>query len=644
MKGYISDGMKYYNMRFRKGQAEFVAIVAIILIVIVVVILSLQQATIKPPPVSGIEQEAKTVKDSINTLIKTGLKEQLKLIYNQGGMLTPKGFTVKFGMFDVPVWQACDQVSVPDVAKEIEAGVGAYLKENLEPEEEFFGKRTIFDFSKMSVDVDIFKDNLRVKVYLPTTLVDYSIPQPYEVTVPTKLYDILEFSENFVNDNAQGRIFETALVSCIPKFPTDPQSKDWLQYFVTLSDCGGRVFKTKQDLLPPMEKAIKLTVTQTLWNEKPLRSIDQNCFTPVNMVGGKTYPDLNVYFEYPSSWNLDQYFSLSPNPINFVAAPPLPFVPICLTTYYVSYYVTYPIIVEVEDSLMNQVFKFAVISNIANNLPGNCSFLEGEMGEEYIDTCVNDAKCHAKVTVKDKEGNPVEGADVTFDICRIGTTDSNGVAEGSIPCALAELHVYKSGYKSYGGPPVPGSELTDVTVELEKLQEEIVLHFNGVSLECHEPSGVGTGQLDCASYTVESSPTPITDLGELTVLSTFSPGMNIYVPECGMDLVFTNEVEGTPGDTSVVEGLCPEKFNVSAFVTRGFEIIMGYLDHKGFELKGTDKDIYIYMPVVTKIEDESGERDIDESISQGETEQLMTVLRNCGIKPVSTSPQTPNCI
>ena len=630
-------------MRFRKGQAEFVAIVAIILIVIVVVILSLQQTAIKPPPVSGIEQEAKTVKDSINTLIKTGLKEQLKLIYNQGGMLTPTGFTVKFGMFDVPVWQACDQVSIPDVAKEIEAGVGAYLKENLKPEEEFFGKKTTFDFSKMSVDVDIFKDNLRVKVYLPTTLVDYPIPQPYEVTIPTKLYDILDFGKNFVNGNAQGRLFETALVACIPKFPTDPQSKDWLQYFVTLSDCGERVFKTKQDLLPPMEKAIKLTVAQTLWNEKPLRSINQNCFTPVNVAGGKTYPDLNVYFEYPPSWNLDQYFSFSPNPVNFVAAPPLPFVPVCLTTYYVSYYVTYPVIVEVEDSLMNQMFKFAIISNVANNMPGNCSFLEEETGDEYIESCVKDTKCQAKVTVKDKNGNPVEGADVTFDICHVGTTDSNGVVEASIPCFLGELHVYKRGYRSYGGPPIPGKKLEDITVELEKLQENLTLHFNGVPLTCHEPSGVGTGQLDCANYTVEGNPRPITGLGELTVFSTFSPGLNVYVPECGMDLLFVNDVNGTPVSTKVIEGLCPGEFNVSAFVTRKFEVMMGYIDERGFELEGTDKDIYLYMPVVTKIDDESGERDIDESISQGETEQLMRVLRNCGIEPVSTTPQSATC-
>lgn len=441
-------------MRLRKGQVEFIAIAAIILIAIVVIILALQQTAVTPPDVTGIEQQAKTVKDSINNLIKTGLKEQMKIIYNQGGMLAPQSvLNVEFGMFKVPVWQACDQVNIPDVAKEMEAGIASYLRTNLKNEEEFFGKKTVFDFSKMEVDVDIFKDNLRVKVYLPTTIVDYSIPQPYEVTTPTKLYDVLEFSTNFVNDNTQGRVFEGALIRCMRKFPTDPNSGDWLHYMGALTTCGERIFKTKNDLLPPMKKAIRLTVTQTLWNEKPLRSVDQNCFSPINMVGGKAYPDLEVYFEYPPSWDskISQNFFFSPNPVNFVAVPMMSFVPVCVTPFYVAYNIRYPVIIEVEDSLTNQIFKFAVMSEIINNMPGNCSYELGEQEADYVDLCVNNADCSAKITVNDEEGNPVEGADVMFDICDLGRTDTNGVVEGYIPCGLAELHVYKNGYKSFVG-------------------------------------------------------------------------------------------------------------------------------------------------------------------------------------------------
>jgi|GEM_PF-1750075 len=622
-----------------RGQVELVAIAAVILIAIIAVILSLQLTMVEPPEGTGIEEEAKLVKESVNSLIRTGLKEQMYLIYNQGGMLDPPTGghqSVEFGMFDVPYWQACDQVSVPDVESEIGNGMGIYIRHNLEPEEEFAKKTVLFDFSKMDLDVDIFKDSLRVRINLPTTIEDYSIPQPYEVTIPTKLYDILDFGRNFVNDNSQGRIFEGALLRCMLKFPTDPDSSDWLRPFGVLTGCGERIFKKKSDLLVPMRKAVTLSVTQTLWNEQPLRSIDRNCFTPVNLVGGKIYPDLGVYFEYPSSWDLDRHFFFSPNPVNIISTNMLSLAPVCLTPYQVSYNVRYPVVVHVEDSMTNQMFNFAVLVDINSTMPGGCPFELGEEGTDYTELCVNNANCQAKVTVKDREGNPVEGADVTYDICDVGRTDVNGVAEGPIPCGLAEIHVYRNGYRSHGDF-LPASEMEDITVELTKIQDSLNIHFNGVPLRCDSPTG--DIELDCANYDVIENPQPITDIGDLTIFTTFSPqDKSIWVPE-DMDLIFDNTVNGSPVDLSVQGGLYPNTFDVSAFVTRNFEIMTGYFD-SSFVLGENDRDIYVYMPVVTMIGDET----INDSIAQDESEQLTTVLENCNILSVSTSPQTPDCI
>jgi len=626
-------------MTFRRGQVEFVAVAAIILIALIVIILALQNIAVRPPPLTGCEQEAKTVKDSVNNLIRTGLKEQMKLIYNQGGVLDPPTGdyqSVEFGMFNVPYWQACDQVSVPDVGREIDTGVTSYLRANLESEEEFAKKKVSFDFSKMDVEVGIFKDNVRVRVDLPTTIEDCGVPQPYEVTIPTKLYDILDFGRNFANDNTEGRIFEGALLRCMLKFPTDPENSDWLRPFGVLTGCGERIFKKKSDLLSPMKKAITLSVTQTLWNEQPLRSIDKNCFSPVNVVGGKTYPDLEVYFEYPTSWDLNSHFFFLPNPVNVISTNMLSFVPVCVTPYSVSYNVRYPVVVHVEDSLTNQMFNFAVLADINNTMPGVCSFELGEAETDYTELCINQAKCQAKVTVKDKNGNLIEGADVTYDICDVGRTNVNGIAEGPIPCGLAEIHVYKNGYRSYGDF-LPASQVKDITVELTKVQENLTIHFNGVSLKCENP--IGTVELDCTNYEVIETPQPITNLGELTVFSTFSPqDKSIWVPE-DMDIIFDNTVNGSPVDVIVQGGLYPNTFDVSAFVTRNFEIMMGYFD-SSFDLGENDRNVYVYMPVVTMVENEP----INDSIAQDESEQLTTVLTNCNISPVSTSPQTPNCI
>ena len=126
------------------------------------------------------------------------------------------------------------------------------------------------------------------------------------------------------------------------------------------------------------------------------------------------------------------------------------------------------------------------------------------------------------------------------------------------------------------------------------------------------------------------------------MFSTFAPkDKSIWVPE-DMNLVFDNTFNATLSDRIFIEGLYPNKFDVSAFVTENFEIMNGFVE-SNFTLTGKDKDIYIYMPVVLKMDVGGSKMDLNESIRQEESEQLTTVLKNCGIDPVGTTPQTSSC-
>lgn len=507
-----------------KGQVEFVVIIALVIIAIAVVIIASRQAVVPPSVTPTLTEEAKTIKDSVVNLIRAGVQDKLLLIYNQGGTLKPS-LPVKFGVFDTQVWSACGETNIPDVSQEIGAGVWAYLRENLKDEMEFYGKNVKFDFSKPKYEVDIFKDRINIRVYLPTKVEDLDIPQPYEISVASKLYDVLDFSKNFVSDNSKTRFFE--MVTLTSMIHSNPENEAWVPVAGAQTGCGNILFKTRNQLLPGIKGIIKYTVSHVVWNTKPLR-LAENPFYPVTSVGGKLYPDTQVTFAYPPSWDaeIDKYFAFSPDPLRVIPKPLMPMIAFCMGPYSVAYSFRYPVVVMVEDAALNQWFKFAVMVDIQNTQPGNCTAEFGKTSD-YAKTCVADAKCDARITVKNTTGSPLEGADVGFYICDMGTTDTNGVVSGKIPCMISELHVYKKGYRSFGDL-LRSDEVEEKTVTMEKIEDVITIYFKGLEAEAKNKNGEGK----YGTYTIKGSSKDITDFDDknLTVFLAFSPRTRTISP------------------------------------------------------------------------------------------------------------------
>lgn len=621
----------------RKGQVEFIVVAALIIIAITAVILASRQIVIPSPVTSGLTEEAKTIKDSVENLIRAGAKDRLLLVYNQGGAQAPT-LSVEFGAFDTAVWSACGENNIPDVEKEIGAGIWAYLRENLKDEMEFYGKKVTFDFSKPKYEVDVIKDMVNVRVYLPTKVEGYDIQQPYAINVPAKLYDVLDFSKNFVNEAGSTRFFE--MVTLTSMLHSNPESEAWIPVAGAQVGCGNVLFKTRNELLPGIKGIIKYTVSHVVWNTQPLK-LAENPFYPISSVGGKFYPDLQVAFAYPPSWDaeIDQYFMFTPEPLRVVPKPIMPIIAFCMAPYSVGYTFRYPVVVMVEDSLLDQWFKFAVMVDIQNTQPGNCSAQFGNISE-YAQICVSDAKCNAKVTVKDSAGTPVEGADVSFYICDIGVTNSNGVAQGKIPCMVSELHAYKEGYRSFGDL-FRSDQLQNIDVTLQKTADKFTIHFKGLEVEAGGDNLDGiTGDGQFGSYQVKSSSkdiTPKANFGDkdMIVIAAFSPvNPNYFTGEDTSLLLSNYDENGTLVAQIETAGLQPIAYNFTLTVADNETgMPLGYLN-TSIQLSEGDTELYVYMPVALKAD---GNNIGDPGIDPAEANQLTDVIRlDCG-EPVRTT-------
>lgn len=619
-----------------KGQVEFIVVAALIIIAIAAVILASRQAMVPPAATTGLQEEAKTIKDSVANLIGAGAKDELLLIYNQGGMLRPS-LSVEFGAFDTAIWSACGEMNIPDVSKEIGAGIWAYLRENLKDEMEFYGKNVKFDFSKPKYEVDIIKDRINIRVYLPTKVEDYDIQQPYEITVPAKLYDVLDFSKNFVNDAGQTRFFE--MITLTSMMHSNPESEAWVPVVGAQTGCNNVLFRTRSQLLPGIKGIIKYTVSHVVWNTQPLR-LAENPFYPLSSVGGKTYPDMQVAFAYPPSWDseIDKYFMFSPDPLRAIPKPLMPLVPFCMAPYSVAYSFRYPVVVMAEDTLLNQWFKFALMVDIQNTQAGNCSAQFGNVSE-YSEMCVSNAKCAAKITVKNSTGAPVKGADVSFYICDIGLTDKNGVVEGQIPCMVSELHVYKEGYRSFGDL-LRSDEVQDKDVSLQSIEGTFTIHFKGLEVEATGDSLDGTtGDGKFGSYQINGlskNITPASNFGgkDLLVMAAFSPKDPNYFTGEDTALILSNYDENGNVVSSIeAAGIQPVLYDFTLTVSDSVTgMPLGYINST-LQVNEGDNEIYVYMPVVLTADGGSiGDPGIDPS----EADQLTDTIKSKCSSPVST--------
>jgi hypothetical protein len=675
--------------RYAKGQAEFVAILAIVIIALVAIIVALNQLSIFPfAPTTGIEEQQKTIKDSVNNLIKAGIQEILVDIYNQGGYSDPPGNSISFGDTKVPVWQECVDVEIPDVEEEIRSGIESFLIEELGQEMIFFGKKVKFDYSDMKADVRIIPGRIEADIYLKTMVEGYEISMPYSTSFDSDLYGILEFSEAFSQGVNDTKFFE--IVTITSALLSNPESGSWVPISGVRTGCFNPFFLSKDQAVQRMDDIIDYTVSHVVWDKATLRS-SSNPFYPVNTMKDKRY-DLDVEFHYPD-WDLRDNMKTSQDPLKIIPKRiklnqgpiSLPMPNFCMDYYGFAYSFRYPVVVSVKDDFNGLVFKFAVMSTVEGNSPSYC---ETELGESRGENLCKVSDCEIGLRVVDELGRAVPGADVLFHDCDLGKTDSLGMIRSNVPCMISELKVYKEGYKAFGDFN-SYSEFDGKEIEIKKV-DTVSVHFIGVPMVAYHNEMILAFQIPYSSwreqypgvftdYFIVGSPRPIseirlgdfaltlplialfqTNLDESAVVSevTFAPtDPNPFTGEESEILVSdvpdfeTQEIVDEVGIYSInhntydITGFARNKFDSNGFVK-------GVFNMTDFEIKG-ENELFIYVPVIlgyTTSQPSPGSvinpSYLEDPIDIGEINKIRERFHSCGLDFVAMQEMTveSNCI
>jgi hypothetical protein len=552
---------------------------------------------------------------------------------------------VEFLGKDIPYWQQNGQVKYPNVRDNFVQGLRQYVSENKDGMVQSLNMPGT-ELGIPNVNANFLSDKIVVTVNMPTKIDGQSVSKPYIIEVATNLAEVDEFSRGFAIQDANIRILEYCTLNSMGMSPIE-DGVHAVPFFVFLTECDEFVFKSWWDMQPNMDKIIKTTLANTympgkvithkeeaenypqytveelealskceslicaesIWARKGVPFISKELTSPqctLIPVNNKRYEDLDVSFHLPDDFELTHAeFQFSPDPI--VAVPKvIPFVGECQSDpFYVNYYVSYPAVVRVKDSLTNNVFNFAVHVYIKDNKPGQWA---ASVTGYDLGIC-NDMQCSARVAVRDSSGRGIDYAYVSFMGCSLGKTDENGVFSGPAPCGIGPLEVYKEGFGTY--KVMESSDTIDgIPVSLVKTPV-VNLHFYQVIIQNLTLSKM---------YDVAKSDVKV--IGEdQNVFMNFFDIANDEIYQRGFK-ARGGQIRMMPTGDYVVGGtLFSGASELGAF-------LQDFTLSEDFE----GKDLYIYLP-----NDMDYGSILDTADKTGAMVTLTNVLRKCGLGPISTS-------
>ena len=593
-----------------KAQVEFIVIIALVLVGVVVVVIASRSAVVPEanPAVTGLEQEKKTVSDSVTNAIRAYARDELIEIYKTGGFLNTTGYTVKYGTRDVGVWYDCGDITIPNVEKTLETRLERKLKETFKSEMDFAGKTARFDIQKIDVAVSLQGNGIKIDVVMPTSVESSAIPQPYSIFMQSALEDIMTTAQQIVNLNNASQFLEAATINTL--LHSNPENM-WLPTADLKTGCSGAFFKTDSEISNSMEEIAKYTTSHTVFN-RDVMDLNGN---PFYVIGISDVP-MDVAFVYPDGWNLASKLTVNPSPAAFYPQHILDFSSECIETMNVKYSMRYPAIVAIKDESLGQLFTFAIMVNINDNKPG-CGF--SSTGENaYFERCTAESACEAHVQVKDSDGLGISGALVTFGGCTLGETNSLGFVSSKVPCMIGEMAVQKESYMEYK-KLVKSSELRDYTAVLDKGADEINVHFYGVPMKPGELMSGGSYK----DYTVTGQPKSV-DLfsKEYFVLA--------YMKQSNDESIMLYNIGANGFTGSSKTSMRSDVFDIFIAATNTSNgNAVGYAG--GSYMSGGEKELYVYVPIV------EGQLT---TLSPGDIYKLETALQKCGIDIVSEQAQS----
>lgn len=605
-----------------KGQIEIIFLVGLVIISIIAAYLFLASPSgDNEIDNSGLTDETKTIKDSISNLMRTGLIENIDLVYMQGGVLNPSDDSVKVGIYDVEILYDNGESKNFTFTEDLRLALGKYIEDNIEPEMDFYGKEVIFDMKSLDIKIFLRKGYIGADVNLPTKVEGVDIAQPYKISVPSDLFDIEDTAKKIIMKQNETRFLEMNLLDMI--YRIDASS----DYHVPLNDiltgCENIFFTNRQDVLDSLESMLRYSASHTILD-------DENAGE--GFYGLDISSDVDTVFMYPV-WNLTEYFSVVPDPAVSVPSSLLSLSSFCVSGYNLSYTFRYPFVIYMRDEPLGKWFRFVMMSNIDKNMPSDNMPDSFESSEDnaYYDDCEKMAKCPVKIGVFDSSSFPIEDAVVLFDDCRIGFTNVNGIVQGYAPCYAGELTIRKDGYELFNNF-VRSDDLNGVKATLKK-SDSISVDIYAIPIKPLNLMATLTGEYE--SYLALSDPVSLDDFpGRYVVQS--------YIYPISGGLVKRNYLlHNVKGERFVdhmeTEFIPAGKYQVVASaMDNETGIISGYINTT-FTSTGKESKFYLYIPIIAESYPEYEKRTI--SIYPNEIIKMTESITSIGVEPFSDKRQ-----
>jgi hypothetical protein len=514
-----------------KAQASFILILGLLFIIVIVIYYA--SYGFSPPPDQGGEKLL--VEQMIDGIITSGSETILKAMEMQGGYLVPPEESVSFAYVGVPYWQICQNDISPtyeEIEERIETGISYFVNENIQDIRDFFGKNlSISNVSR--ADVNIVGNKMDVSVYMTTRFEGQVIKQPYRVSIPTNIKQLLDFANDTITEinkdpSQGGRFFETFTITSL-------YNSRYLPTFGLMTECGESLFLSSSEISNHLKMLAVHTMTHTRWWEES----NIEYYYGINQVNGKQYQNLKPRLLFPDGFDVNSQSSISLKNDQWFAKYPIP-IRICMSVYNIKYDLSYPIVINLNDSETGYDFNFAVYVNVDEMRAGDC---ENVSDIDLEDKC-EDTECNASIRVKDCSGNPISGAKAYFSGCMIGESDSSGLIQDKIPCGSGELFITHSKDYDYISKTESSGNLNGVDYSLCKINE--------LTVQINERSIIGSSGLDTCHPCTE--PTDCVGIVDRKTCELSPPGNCAFIIfkslESGQEYMLVNNDLNLPDECS----------------------------------------------------------------------------------------------